>query len=156
MKMQKKCIVLVYFIVWMTIFLFYFVIRFVEFSSVKEIDTSGYMLNDNVSYEIEGLVDSKNMFISGYSYWYGDVERGLHFTVALRDMTTGEIYEIPTIVQERDDQKEKYSPISHFGFVARMNKKKLDLDHRKYQVCFIDKISDGGVIAHSNDYIGEG
>lgn len=151
---QKKRIIFIYFSLYVFIFTTYAVIRFMEFSAVKELDVSQYLTNDNICYELEGTVDSKNMFLSGYAYWFGDVERGLHFAVALKDTQTGEVFEVPTIIQERDDKEEKYSPISHFGFVARMNKEKLDLAHRKYQICFVDKMSGGGVLAHTDEYMG--
>lgn len=156
-NMQKKRIVAAIYIFFGIVFFIYCVLRKYEYSYVNEIDTKNYLVNENACYEIENIWYGESyMGMSGYFYWYGDVERPWNCSMALMDCETGIIYEIPTQFMEREDEKEKYSPISHFGFTCRVNTKKTNLENCSYQLCFIDK-GDGktGVLTHLDAYIGK-
>lgn len=152
---ENKKIISSFYVGYILVFSLFVAIRVITYSHSQEIDVTEFLTNDNICYEVENIIDSNNLFLMGYAYWYGDIEREMHFAVVLEDAETDKVYELPTIVREREDREEKYSPISHFGFLARINKKQLDLDHTKYRICFIDKLSkNSGVLAHTHEYIG--
>nr|MBQ8252196.1 hypothetical protein [Lachnospiraceae bacterium] len=155
--MNKRKGVAAIYVVCAVIFFIYYLLRLQEYSYVREIDTKDYLINENACYEIEYTwYGDSYMGMVGYFYWYGDVERPWNCTVALLDTVSNVMYEVPTQFMEREDEKEKYSPVSHFGFVCHINTNKVDLDGRRYQLCFLDK-GDGesGVITHMDEYVGK-
>ena len=153
---KRKGIIAIY-LSFVVMFLLYCLLRIQEYTYVREINTTGCLVNENACYEIEHTwYGDSYMGLSGYFYWYGDVERPWNCTVALLDIENDVIYEVPTQFTEREDEKEKYSPISHFGFTCRINTEKADLDNHRYQVCFVDKGNGkDGVLTHLDIYSGK-
>lgn len=155
--MSKKKVVAFIYLVFVVVFFIYCFLRKQEYCYVKEIQTNHCLVNENACYEIENTWFGEGyMGMSGYFYWYGDVERPWNCTVALLNTETNMMYEVPTQFMEREDRREKYSPITHFGFVCRVNTEKVDLVNQRYQLCFVDK-GDGesGVLTHLETYIGK-
>lgn len=154
--MKEKKAILIYMPV-LAMFVMYVVLRTREYNTVHSIDITDYLVNENACYEIEEMRETeKALFLSGYFYWYVDVERPINSSLALLDLETGIVYEIPTQLSEREDKEEKYSPISHFGFFCRINKRQVDLEHKKYQLCYLDRgVNTKGVLTHMEIYVGK-
>lgn len=155
--MDKKIGVAVIYIICTILSFIYVFLRIGEYTYVREIDTKDFLVNENACYEIEYTwYGDTYMGISGYFYWYGDVERPWNCTLALLDTENEVMYEVPTQFMEREDEKEKYSPTSHFGFTSRIDMQTADLENRCYQLCFVDKgDGGGGVLTHLDAYVGK-
>lgn len=155
--MNKKKYVIGIYLFAIALFLIYCTLRVKEYSYVREIDVADYLVNENAFYAVEKTwYGDSYMGIEGYFYWYGDVDRPMHCTIGIWDEQENIMYEVPTQFMEREDEKEKYSPISHFGFTCRVNTQKVDLNNKRYRLCYIDKGNEkNGVIAHLDVYIGK-
>lgn len=93
------------------------------------------VIDSNTQFSVDSIEVRDSITITGWALQRG--ETALNCDVILRGAVSGEVYQIPTQIQEREDINQVYSDgidYKNAGFLAKVRRAKLRLDQEDYEI----------------------